>query len=457
MPQPSRLIASGTRLGVGIACLLMAIAAVFLLKKTAPQLEQADRAATARELTVFSAIKPNVNRQWSGYGLAEAQYSANVPARLTATVTEKDTTVLPGAYVNKDSVLAQLDAEDFEQQVEILRQVIENLNQQQHLLDTEEENLKEALLLADESVAIGENELARVQKLVDQKAGRQKDLDDTRLSLVQTKQTRLDLKKQIDGIPSRRLSLKAQISEQQSNLKLAQLSRGRVTITTPIEGILQMFDLELGENIRAGETVARVVDLETLEIPVRLPAAARASVKVGDKVLLQPSNGSSDQVEAKVERISPGDSTDSRTITVYAVLKQPGANKKYAQGDTTDILVPGQFLSATVVEETQVCSFVIPRRSIRAGRVMVVRDGILDSVPVKSDFAYQGILDDSGLPDEQWMVLTDRGDDELLREGDQIVLNASTSAAVGDDIRPKSLSTSPALSTPVTSGGGAEQ
>jgi multidrug efflux pump subunit AcrA (membrane-fusion protein) len=204
----------------------------------------------------------------------------------------------------------------------------------------------------------------------------------------------------------------------------------RCLIVSPLDGVVQAVDVEAGESVAVGQRAARVVSLDVIEVPVRLPAAARASVRVGDRVELRAARRDGPTWSAVVARIAPEDDAQTRTMTVFVELDQRAALAE--QGPHAGgLLTPGVFLEATVATGAGSAQWVVPRRSLRAGRILLVEDDRLTSRPAGIAYTLTGWLEALPLPDRQWAVL-----DEPLRDGELIVLDGSTALRVGQMVRP---------------------
>ncbi len=161
--------------------------------------------------------------------------------------------------------------------------------------------------------------------------------------------------------------------------------------------------MEPGEAVAAGQRVARVVDPGRLEIPIRLPAAARRGLAVGDRVGLQPAGDAAGPAErglvtAGIARIAPEDDPGTRTVTVYVELLQ-------AAGDLGAI-APGRFVRATVRESDRTPRIIVPRRSLAGERLLVVgEDGLVRGRDVERWFDVRGTYPETGLPDGDWVAL----------------------------------------------------
>ena len=434
-PTPRPLVKITTRVVTIVAVLGFAVTVFAVLKYTKPKPQMVDPGQTLPRVAVLAAARAPVQRQWEGYGSAEAIDSANVPARVTATVVHVPEGIDDGAPVTAGQLLVKLDDSDFRRQSEIAQQSLEELASQLALLEIERNRLAERLELETRDVALAKNELDSVASLVEGGAKKPRELDHAKRSHIAAQRTRLLTAEMIDKLAPRRQQLEAQRSSLQSSARLAGQNLERCSIVSPLDGILQSVDLEVGENVVNGQRVARVVDLRRVELPLRLPASARADVAVGNSVVLSSTNQTRTKWSARVSRIAPEDDASTRTVTVFVEVDQSEAVSKLTNnGGAAGLLAPGMFLSGIVTSDRVQDRWVVPRRAVRSGRVLVVEGKTIHSRQVQVDFLMEADIPSFGLADSQWVVLD--SDASELSEGDLVLLNASTSLLDGAEAEP---------------------
>jgi RND family efflux transporter MFP subunit len=343
----------------------------------------------------------------------------DIPARVTATVIEMPPGIDAGAHVAAGQVIARLDDADFARQVEISTQVIADLESQLNRLAIEETSWTERVKLVTEDVALVQAEFNRVKDAAERGAAKQREVDLARQALIAVIRAEVAAKEEFDKIPARRTSLQAQKTAQEAQLRLARQNLERCTIASPINGILEAVDVELGENALVGTRIARVVSIAHIEIPIQLPAGARSDIALGDEVLIHATGASVQSWHAALTRISPEDDAATRTLTVFAeVHQQPDAD--------ASMLAPGSFVRAIVTARDAQPRWVVPRRSLQGDRILLVRDGRVLGRNVRVDFSLEAEFPQFGVPDRHWIVLLDQ-----LASGDQVVLNATRSLIDG--------------------------
>lgn len=434
--KPNRAVVLATRIGVPIAVLLVGFLIYGGLVATGKSQASTREEAPPARTVVFEARPVEVRRQWRGYGTSEADVAADVPARVGATVAEVPADVREGRAVKAGQVLVRLDPTDFQRRVEQAEQTLSAIAAQLRQLDAEEASLRERLPIEEQDVAIAQRELERVRGVVERGAGNQQDLDVAERNLVAARRNRMQVTQDIAQLDARRANLQAQQTGQQSALRMAQQDVLRADVTSPCDGILQSVDVEPGEDVQPGQRVARVSSLGTIEVPVRLPSSARASVGEGAEVMLRPTTGSVECWFAKIERLAPEDDPGSRTLTAYVTVEQ--GDRIATKDGVQPLLYPGRFLEGTVTAAASEARWVVPRRSVKAGRIFVVqndaRGGVLRSVPVEVDYPLEGeVAELSEVGETQWAVLTP-GAERVLQPGTKVVLNAAASLMDGERV-----------------------
>ncbi len=419
-----------TRVAVVATILIAAVVIFQILIGSKPIVSSADPNKLPQRVNVFTATPVPVRRQWTGYGTAEAIDSANVPARVTATVTCIPPEILEGATVTQGQTLVQLDASDHTNQLQIAQQNLAGVQARLAELDTLENWLTQRLDVETRDLELARDELARIQDLFSKNAANQKDVDAADRVSLAAERGRLLVEETLAAIGPRRNQLLAEKAGLTSSVNIAQINLDRCSIKSPIDGVIQYIDIEVGENLALGQRVARVVNLDRIQTPLSLSANARSHVRIDDTVRLTSTADPDLFWEATVTRIAPEDDPATRTFVAYVELTDKQTTPHTQQNKHTS-LAPGVFVNGVVMESNTRNRIVVPRRSIRTQRVMLVHDNMIQSSKVSEDYAFEGPLPTLGLPDEQWAVL-----DNGVQQGDLVILNPTRSLSDGQTVQP---------------------
>lgn len=100
-------------------------------------------------------------------------------------------------------------------------------------------------------------------------------------------------------------------------LRRAETALERTEVKAPFAGRIAAREIEVGEFVNPGAAVARLVNIEELEVTARAPDSLLASVHPGDEISV--SNGTQ-TTKAKVRAVVPVGDTISRTLELRLVL-----------------------------------------------------------------------------------------------------------------------------------------
>ena len=432
--KPNRVLSFTVRAVVSVIVLGVGVAAVLFVVSTAPTVAKITQEVEPPQVMVFRAAQAEVRRQWRGFGVVSAIDSADVPARVTAVVVERPREVQAGRPVKANALLARLDPSDFQKQVEIASERIAELDAQLVQLEVEEKRVAERVAIEAEDAALAQNEVNRLVALQKDRAAEQREVDQAKRVLITAQRSLLLTREQVDKFEARRSAWRALRAGQESARKLAMLNVDRCTIRSPIDGFLQTVDVEEGENLAAGQRVARVVSLGRVEVAVQLPVAARGDVVLGGEVTLTSTSDGSVSWKGVVARLAPEVDASARTLTVFVEIDQRGTAERFGTSSGSRLLTPGTFVNAIAFATATEQRWVVPRRSVRSERLLLVKDGAITSRPVTIDFVHEGEFAFASLPDDQWAVLSNGS--PSIAAGDLIVVNASIAMRDGDRVQP---------------------
>ncbi len=422
------------RIVLGLVLLMIGSGVYQALKASAPELETADPEDRSIRVQIIAAQAVPLPRQWRGYGTTMAKDTADIPARVGTTVKDIPDDIEVGRVVAFNQIIAELDATDFDREVESTTAQLAEIDASAAQLAVEETRLAERLDLEREDIRIAQEEYERQLGYFEDGRSSQQDLDRAQRTLIAAQRAVVATGQAIDALGPRRDALKAQREGVDARLKAARENVTRCTIRSPMDGVLEAIDIEEGENLAPGQRVARVVDPRLIEVPVQMPASARADVEVGNTVTITTRNMPYDcpPWQATVARIGAGNDPSTRTFTAYALLDQTGTSlSDIAAGGGAQRMPIGAFVASTLISNDVQPRWVVPARSVREGRIRLVVNDKITSQPVRTAYEYEGEIPEFGLPDTQWVVL-----ETPLEPGAQVVINASVSVLDGQHVQP---------------------
>ncbi len=416
------LVSAATQSIVIVGSLSIALVIVLALIRTAPRAQFVDAPAPTRQVQVMQAAHVPVRRQWRGFGTAEPMDAVDVPAEVSAVVAMLPAEILVGAQVQAGDIIARLEESDFVQQQQIITQRIAEIDAQVAQLEIERVSLNERVEWMADEMELSRRELARVQQAFDRDGALQREVDVVEQALRTRQRLERVAREDLGAIKPRRLRFEAQKSAQQAELAVATKNVERCAIRSPLTGVLQDVDIEQGERVAIGERIVRVVNLEHIEVELKLPASARATVRRDDDVELLSRGSLGQSWIGTITRIAPADD-EQRTMGVFVEVAQDPYGPK--------VLAPGRFVEGFVTSRDAAPRFVVPRRAIVDGHVLLVLDGVIQRQEIRVDFYVTADFRQFGVAAEQWAVLADPLPDDAL-----IVVNMSRSLREGVSVTP---------------------
>jgi multidrug resistance efflux pump len=350
---------------IGLAAIVLAVALFLYLSGSR---EAPSRTTEERALPVVRAVRvvpQPVTMRWTGYGTARALDASDVAAEVAGRVVEVPDGLEAGVAVTAGDLLARLDPRDYESRASAARRQADAVDAQLSALEVEEARLSEQDGFLGEELEVALRELERARLALAANASNESNVDARLQAVKALGRTRAGVLSQLEVIPSRRAQLRASLEAARADQRLAEDNLGRTAIRAPFDGVVQEIGVEIGEWARAGDRVARVVDLSVIEIPLRVPQSAVGRIGLGDAVDLSTDNGDGLRWAGSVGRIAPESDASNRSATVFVEVRQrPDA-------DAAALLRPGQFLMGAIESAGVRDAMVLPRRAVDAGRVLV--------------------------------------------------------------------------------------
>ncbi len=139
-------------------------------------------------------------------------------------------------------------------------------------------------------------------------------------------------------------------------------AEARITVTTPIAGVLQTLEVRTGMTVRAGDTLASINGLDPVWLEAAVPERALGDIRVGNPITAVLHAFPGKTYRGEVIAILPQARLDTRTVTVRAVLSNSDVR-----------LRPGMFAEVRIVAGNATPALLVPSEAvIRTGRRTLV-------------------------------------------------------------------------------------
>lgn len=129
---------------------------------------------------------------------------------------------------------------------------------------------------------------------------------------------------------------KADLEEARALLKQAELDLGNTSIKAPFDSVVFDTDVEIGDFLRVGDEIVRLVDLDPITVSGFVTEHSMSGIKKGNTARIVFINGS--EVEGSVSYVAPAANPETRTFAIEVTIDNP--DNKIVEGMTVEIYLP---------------------------------------------------------------------------------------------------------------------
>lgn len=364
------------------------------------------------ETVTSQAIVQNMPTYFEATGTLASDAQTDVAPTVGGKITAVNFDI--GSYVERGSVLAQLDDRDarirLEQSEAQVAQAQSNVRQAQAQVEQARAGVRQTqsrLGLTEGSkfdietfsqvratqaqLDLAEKELGRFERLLE--TG-----DVSRSAYDQRKAQRDQLRAQLDESRSTAAVAVSAIRTAQSQVETAQAGVGTAqaaadaartqtetarkaisdaVIIAPLTGYISERTADIGEFVSTTQKIATIVRTSILRLRIDVPEQSVGQVTVGQGVSAQVSAYPDRNFSGTVTRISPNLNATSRTLVVEAEVENVGG-----------LLKPGQFATVRITQSTPKPTVMIPAVAVEVdgetNKVFIVKDGRAEERIVKT-------------------------------------------------------------------------
>lgn len=400
------LLGEVLRIGAPIGILLLGVAAFLALRSTKETPVRAEQQAAA-PLVETIVVEPHTGGlDFSVDGVVVPFREIDLSAEVSGRIAKRADICRAGNYVTRGTPLIEIDARDYELEVERLTREMAQADVSVQELDVEASNTRSLMKLAKEQLALQRRELQRQQKLAAKRVVTDTELDQAKRDELAALNSYMTLANQLELFYTRRDRLESARDLWQSQLKKAQLDLSRTKVVAPIDGVIVQEMVEEDSYVQKGTILVKLEDTSAVEVRCNLrmddlywlwsqsaddanePAGSptrdyqipRAPVTVSYE--LAGRRYLWDGVLSRFDGIGVDERT--RTVPCRVLVDHPRKVRLDGSDDASGrpvgppALVRGMYVTVSVHAQPQMTLLEIPQRAVQPGnRVWQVIDGRL--------------------------------------------------------------------------------
>jgi membrane fusion protein, multidrug efflux system len=171
----------------------------------------------------------------------------------------------------------------------------------------------------------------------------------------------------VDDTIAQRNALRQQLAAARARAEATARSLSKTRVVAPVNGEIETQIVAVGDYVKVGDPLFRMVGVQELRVHLLLPEAAATRIKPGLKVLLSAPAAPEQVVEARIDEIKPTLGTANRALD--AIVKISGVGTQFRGGGT---------VNARIVTSSLDAALMVPEQSVvlrPAGKVVYALDG----------------------------------------------------------------------------------
>ncbi|MEX2498090.1 MAG: biotin/lipoyl-binding protein [Wenzhouxiangellaceae bacterium] len=367
------------------------IAAALVINRQAPT-HGAEREA-ARELRIVVAERVPFRFEARGHGVSRAaeywQATANVPGR----VVERHPDLESGAMVQEGELLVALDPSRYRLAIAEAEAQLASLSADLERLDKEQQNTSRLLELERESLALSEQELSRIERLVEQGSISRSRRDEQVRATVAQRKAVATLENELALVPARRNRLRAELARAETRLGQANEDLVDTRFVAPYDLRIDGVDIELHQQVAAGQKLFRGDSIAAAEIEAHIPlpmlrrlmgsvlrpdASAPEVMDIGERLDFAAINaearlaGLADvRWPARVTRVASGLDPQTRSVRVVVTVDRPYDN---VAPPARPALQPGMYLQVLLSAPAGENLLVVPAAAVHDDEIYIATE-----------------------------------------------------------------------------------
>lgn len=341
------------RLGkVGLPVILLALASVgfAILRATAPEAVPVPVTERVWPVAVTEVEIGTAGGTIVATGEVVARSSVDMTTEVPGRIVEISPQLIEGGTVTAGDMLLVIDPFDYERAFE---DATASLAEARARLSEIENDLAEAVELkeaATERWDLARRELARQRDLFGNAVGSERAVDQASLSENEARQTRISRTRAIDRLAARLDQQRAAVDRAEVALARAQRDLDDTRLVAPASGYLTDVNAGVGRRLTANDRVARLIDVDRLEIAFRLPGPDLASL-IGDGATVDDLIGrplkaiwtigaSRFLAEAEIARVGAELDPATGSLELFARFERPMEGGLIRPGAFVDLAIP---------------------------------------------------------------------------------------------------------------------
>ncbi len=296
-------------------------------------------------------------------------FKLNIGERVEAPRTDANSGISTERYPG--DVVITIDPKTYQEKLNLASSKLDEVAAEKASLLQEKKNLESKLAIQSQSLETFQKEYDRIAQLHSQGKVLNSDLDRSRLELISYQDTLNTLQSELALIPKKVDQLERKADTLANDVHMAELDIERTRVIPSFNGIISDVAVELGQYVRLGDPLIKIVDVSQIEIPVAVSIDDQRRLlsqwinKKDIPVSIAMHQNQPEVWSGRITRFSPV--ADERTRTAEVFVEVDNSTQKAP-------LVPGTFVNIRIQSDIQNDVLLVPRSAIVDGFVLLMEE-----------------------------------------------------------------------------------
>lgn len=372
-----------------------------------------ENAETARMVRTIQVPRVDLRPVADGYGVVQPAKIWTAVAQVSGRIVEMHPRLRDGEILSAGTLLFRIDPVDYELALAQLKAELAELQVQKT-------NTRDLLAIEERNLSLAQREASRLKRLAEKGTQSRSKADEAERAMLNSRTSVQNLKNTLALLPTQRKVIEAKLAQAERDL---QNTRVHAPFNLRIANLAMETDqfvstgqkLFEGDGVDRSEVVAQVAISTIRHLFLGRGENAPNPMQITDKfaqyadlqaVIQMDVGGHTAEWQAEFVRFT--DAIDSETRTIGAVVALDKPFEKIIPGRRPP-LSKGMFVTVRLLGREQPKQLVVPRNTIRDGKVLLVDDDQrLRIQPVTTLFHQEGLsVIASGLSEGQSLVVSD--------------------------------------------------
>lgn len=292
--------------------------------------------STNKSIQTTKTTEKNTKNKYIMAGKIDTNDQVNIASKISARISEVLINV--GSKVNQGDVVIKLDTTDLQAQVSQAQAAVNtaNANLANAMNSIRPEQIAQAqasLDSATENYKVVNKNYERTKTLVEEGANTQQQLETAHQQVVAAEAQKKSAQEQLNMLKSGATETtinvyKAQVQQAEAALKTAQTALNNGVITSPISGVVNSKNINVGEIASPGASLASISNHDSLVVNAYAPLDIVNGLKEGQDVVVKVAEVENTEFKGKILVINTKLNSQSRNVLVKVSLSDPKSQLK---------------------------------------------------------------------------------------------------------------------------------